>query len=113
MTSLKLYYFDLGGRAEPIRMALTLGKIPFEDIRVTREEHMKMKGEGKWPCGQIPVLEVDGKMLPQSNAILRYAGKLSGFYPEDAWMAAQCDAALDTSGDIVPKIVAVLMAPAD
>ncbi|CAN0418307.1 unnamed protein product, partial [Laminaria digitata] len=30
------------------------------------------------PNGQLPVLEVDGYVLPQSMAILRYVGKLSG-----------------------------------
>ena len=32
---INLYYFDLGGRAEVIRLALTLGGIKFNDIRLT------------------------------------------------------------------------------
>ena len=30
------------------------------------------------PNGQVPILEADGKVLPQSGAQLRYAGKLAG-----------------------------------
>lgn len=30
------------------------------------------------PNGQLPVLEIDGYVLPQSMAILRYVGKLGG-----------------------------------
>lgn len=41
--SLKLYYFDMAGRAEPIRLILTCGKVPFEDCRFPREEWAKLK----------------------------------------------------------------------
>ena len=30
------------------------------------------------PNGQLPILEVDGKILPQSGAQLRYVGKIAG-----------------------------------
>lgn len=43
------------------------------------------------PMGQLPILEVDGKKVCQSGALLRYAGKLAGLYPEDAWKALKVD----------------------
>ena len=111
MSALKLYYFDMAGRAEPIRMTLTLGKVAFEDIRLSQEEFGKLKQEGKFPLGQVPCLEIDGKMLPQSTAILRFAGRKAGFYPDDPLLAAKVDAAIDAGNDIVPKVVAVLFGP--
>jgi hypothetical protein len=40
---------------------------------------------------QVPVLEVDGMKLSQSQAIATYCGKLTGLYPADPWAAAKCD----------------------
>lgn len=41
--SLKLVYFNFGGRAESIRLALHVGGVAFEDIRITEEEFRKEK----------------------------------------------------------------------
>lgn len=42
---------------------------------------------------QVPQLEVDGKILQQSQAISTFCAKLAGLYPEDAWAAAKVDEA--------------------
>lgn len=86
MPTLKLYYFPLPGRAEVIRLILTYGKIPFEDYRFAHQEWPELKP--KMPYGQVPVLEVDGKMLAQSAAIEYYAASIAGLEPKDPWEAA-------------------------
>lgn len=92
--SLKLTYFDFhGGRGEAARLALSIGNVPFEDDRVPRDRWPGLKPET--PLRQLPVLEVDGKRITQSNAINRYVGKLAGLYPEDPWQAALADEACD------------------
>lgn len=40
---LKLYYFDMTGRAEPIRLILAAGQVPYEDCRFAREDWPKLK----------------------------------------------------------------------
>jgi glutathione S-transferase len=76
MAKLKLSYFDFhGGRGEPARLALPMGGIPFEDDRVPPSEWER--GKPNTPFGALPVLEVDGQTLAQSNAINRYVGKLT------------------------------------
>lgn len=37
MPSYKLFYFDMQGRAEPIRLALNHAGVPFEDVRMQHE----------------------------------------------------------------------------
>ena len=70
---MKVYYFDIMGRAEAIRMLLTYKKVDFEDVRLTKEQFGEMKAAGKFEFGQVPALELDdGTMLVQTVSILRY-----------------------------------------
>ena len=109
MPRLKLSYFDFhGGRGEPARLALSMGGIPFEDDRVPPSEWERRKPNT--PFGALPVLEVDGQTLAQSNAINRYVGKLTDLYPTDAWQAALCDEVMEAVEDISTKIAATTAA---
>jgi prostaglandin-H2 D-isomerase / glutathione transferase len=90
MPKLKLNYFDFhGGRAEPIRLALHIGGVAFEDHRFAHAEFAEVRKST--PFGQVPTLQVDGVQVTQCDSILRYAGKLAGLYPEDAFQALLCD----------------------
>ena len=56
---MKLYYLDMYGRAEPIRMLAYHAKIPnFEDVRFKMEEWPTQKFSGKFEFGQMPAIEV-------------------------------------------------------
>lgn len=99
MSSLKLTYFDFdGGRGEPIRLALVIGGIAFEDDRVTFADWAARKPHT--PFGALPLLDVDGEIISQSNAITRYVGRLAGLYPQNPWQAALCDEVMDAVEDI-------------
>jgi len=89
MPQYKLYYFDMRGLAEPIRLAFTQAGVPFEDVRVQRDDWPQQKE--KMPFGQMPVLEVDGKQLTQSMAILRYIARKHGLEADDEWDRAVGD----------------------
>ena len=45
-------------------------------------------------------MEVDGAIIPQSQAQMRYVGKIGGLYPTDPVQAAFADAAIDAVMDI-------------
>lgn len=110
MTKLKLTYFDFhGGRGEPARLALSIGGIQFEDDRVPTSDWEHRKAHT--PFGALPVLEVDGQTLAQSNAINRYVGKLADLYPTDPWQAALCDEVMEAVEDIGTKIAGTLFLP--
>lgn len=98
---LKLYYFDIKGKGEAIRLLAAYCGMEIEDYRFsTYSEFSKMKENGKLPFGQVPMLEVDGKhQIVQSAAILRYLSKIGGLYQDDCLLAAKVDAALDQEID--------------
>ena len=110
MPKLKLTYFDFhGGRGEPARLALSMGGISFEDDRLPPSDWQRRKPDT--PFGALPVLEVDGQTLAQSNAINRYVGKLTDLYPLDAWQAALCDEVMEAVEDINTKLAATFFLP--
>mmetsp|Transcript_17690 Transcript_17690/g.21456 ORF Transcript_17690/g.21456 Transcript_17690/m.21456 type:complete len:229 (-) Transcript_17690:166-852(-) len=104
---LKLVYFDIDGKGEPIRLLLNYLGVEFEDMRFkSREEFIKMKTDGTLAFGQVPALFVgEDAVIVQSVAILRYIGKLGrhlGFknlYPEDIIKAATVDFIMDFEAD--------------
>lgn len=98
MPSYKLTYFDSdGGRGEPVRIAFHAGGIAFEDHRISFAEFGKLRAGLRFKA--VPVLEIDGAAVTQSNAMCRYVGKLAGLYPEDAMQALYCDEVLDAVED--------------
>ncbi len=110
MPKIKLTYFDFhGGRGEPARLALAIGGIAFEDDRVPFSDWPQRKPQT--PFGAMPVLEVDGRIVTQSNTINRYVGKLADLYPSDPWHAALCDEAMDAVEDITTQTVATFDLP--
>ena len=105
IVSLHLRYFPFPGRAGAIRDAFNIGKIEFEDSHVPPQEFRTRRAAGEFPFGGLPVLDVEttsGKLCSaQSNAILRFAGRLSGLYPDDDPIRAlKVDEALDLGEDI-------------
>lgn len=59
---MKLFYFDVRGRAETSRLLLRLSETKFEDVKISAEDWgLKMKdvsptGQVRAPCGSAPSL---------------------------------------------------------
>ncbi|CAJ0581374.1 unnamed protein product, partial [Mesorhabditis spiculigera] len=116
MVHYKLHYFGLYARGEPIRQVFALAGQEFEDTRYSMEEWPQHKAD--MPFGQLPVLEVDGELLPQSMAILRFVGRRFGYAGKTDVEQAQVDAIADQFQDYFNEfkayfVVAVGFAPGD
>jgi glutathione S-transferase len=110
MPKLKLTYFDFpGGRGEVARIAFAIGNVPFEDDRVKLADWPTRKSTT--PFGRLPILEVDGREVAQSNGINRLVGKLTGLYPDDSFEAACCDEVMDAIEEITPKVDETIALP--
>ena len=58
MSEIKLHYFNIMGRGEPIRMMLTKASVEFEDCRYQggSEKWTEFKASGELEFGQMPML---------------------------------------------------------
>ena len=104
---IKIYYSHTPfWRAEVLRVSLFIKDIPFEDIRISREEFVHLIKTGFLPNGkkapfhQLPVIEAEGKIIGQTGAIARYCGKASNLYADDNLKAAKIDQIIDAASDI-------------
>lgn len=104
MAHYKLTYFDVdGGRGEAIRIALHAAGLAFEDDRITFPEFGALRERLRFNA--VPVLEIDGAAVTQSNAIGRYVAKLAGLYPTDDIEALYCDEVTGAIEDLTHYLV--------
>jgi glutathione S-transferase len=91
MSDFKLYQYSSSGNCYKIRLLMNMLNIPYEAIEVDilkkesrTEEFLKIN-----PNGRTPVLEHQGRFLPESNAALWYLAKNTEFLATDDFEAAQ------------------------
>ncbi|ESO99822.1 hypothetical protein LOTGIDRAFT_238691 [Lottia gigantea] len=105
MPNYKVHYFDSRGRAEIARILLTAAGQPFEDVRYTKEQWAEFKP--KTPFGQLPCLEVDGKLYGQSNAINSYLARQFGLYGKNDLDALQIDVVVGVQNDFATVMIKI------
>ncbi|GMR61435.1 hypothetical protein PMAYCL1PPCAC_31630, partial [Pristionchus mayeri] len=98
----KLTYFNLMGRAEPIRLLFAQAGVAFEDQRIDRADWPAMKSQ--MPYAQLPVLEVNGQKLSQSRAIERFLAKKFDLAGKDDWEQAKVDEMVMGVEDLLVKL---------
>jgi len=82
---IKLYRYALSGHAHRVELFLSLLGLPFEtvDVDLRRGEHKTPRFLALNPFGQVPVIDDDGEIVADSNAILTY---LALRYAPPSWL---------------------------
>ena len=105
----RFYYLDKRVKGEAIRLALVVGGLPFEDVRCSYEDVAAMRASGVLPFSQVPALQLVGNaeeeppMHAQSQALLRWAGRRGGLYPDAH--ALRIDAVTDTIVELYNEMI--------
>ncbi|WP_374351155.1 glutathione S-transferase family protein [Chitinimonas sp.] len=83
--AVKLYSFPLSGHAHRARLALSLLKVPTELIEVDlrKGEHKQASFLAMNSFGQVPVIDDNGTIVADSNAILVY---LASKFGDESWL---------------------------
>jgi glutathione S-transferase len=121
---MKLYDVTLSGHAHRARLFLGLLGIPYELIPVdlAAGEQNRPEFRALNPFGQVPVLDDDGVIIPDSNAILVYLAKKydrADWLPEDFEGAARVQRWLSVAagqiafGPCAARLVTLFGAPFD
>mmetsp|Transcript_1728 Transcript_1728/g.2625 ORF Transcript_1728/g.2625 Transcript_1728/m.2625 type:complete len:224 (-) Transcript_1728:122-793(-) len=101
--NITLHYWDFPfWRGECIRMALFYGEVSFHDER--HNNPLELHNQGKLSFGDMPILEVDGKILSQTHAIANYVSDLAGIKPQTPWMIAKVDEIICGCQDVTANL---------
>jgi glutathione S-transferase len=91
-TPIRLHRFRLSGHSHRVELLLSLLHLPFEIVDVPSGGHKTPEFLAWNRFGQVPVVEVDGLVLADSNAILVYLASVHDpdrtWYPADPATAA-------------------------
>lgn len=89
VSPIQLYRHSLSGHSHRVQLMLSLLQLPtqLQDVDLMKAAHKQADFLAMNPFGQVPVLEDNGVILSDSNAILLYLARTYGgdtWYPGDA-----------------------------
>ena len=102
--SITLHYFPSYGRAEVTRMLLHSQGQAFTNNHIDGASLEEFFGTGKAEFGQIPCLEIDGKVLVESRAIERYLLTKAGVQTNTPYEGYLNDSTISLLEDMMSKI---------
>src|SRR5262245_9309781 len=91
---MRVYGDRNSGNCQKVSITADFLKIPYRwiDIDITKNESRSDAFLKKSPMGQVPMIELDdGRVLAQSNAIIRYLAVGSSLLPADPFQQAKID----------------------
>ena len=91
---MKIYGDKGSGNCQKVSMTADFLKIPYQwvDVDIMKSQSRSDAFLRKSPMGQVPIIELaDGRVLAQSNAIIRYLAVGSSLLPADPFTQAKID----------------------
>jgi glutathione S-transferase len=101
-----LYYFGGRGMADQIRWMLAATDVSFTQKTIFLREHLQRLSQAQLPFGQLPLLQIDGIELVQSQAIIRYLATRSGLHGKNREEIAKCDMIAEAVKDLISPLTA-------
>lgn len=92
-----------------IALLLTIEHLYCQNELSKKVKTMSFQHVSEMPFGELPVLEVDGKLLSQSVALTRYLARKFNLAGKDEWESAQCDALIDGWEDFFHLALPVML----
>ncbi len=93
----QILYFDIRGRAEPIRLLLEDLGVVYVDRQVTLEEWASVRETT--PFRRMPVYTDNDLVIPEAFAIMYHLGRTHGLLGEDERARVRCDVTVEAWRD--------------
>lgn len=100
-----LYYFAGRGLADQVRWMLAASDISFTQKVISSREKFLQMAEMQLPFGQLPLLQIDGLELVQSQAIVRYIAKRGNLIGSSAEEELKADMIAESVRDLLSLAV--------
>ncbi len=110
-TKPQIVYFDIRGRAEPIRLLLEEMGAEYEDRQITLEDWPEIRPTT--PFGRMPIYRDGDVEIPETFAILRHLGRKYDLLGEDEASRIRCDVTIESWRDYGNRMAAVFGAKSD
>lgn len=104
----KLTHFNARGRAEIIRLIFAQAGVEFDDVRIERRSPAWAQLKEKAPFGQLPLLEVEGVTICQSQTIARFLARKFGLAGKTDIDQARADMIVDCIADTIKPVLKFL-----
>ena len=93
----ELVYFDIRGRAEPIRLLLEEVGAPYEEHQITMEGWGAIRADT--PFRRLPIYREGDLEIPETFAILNHLGRKFDLLGEDEAACIRCDVTIEAWKD--------------
>jgi glutathione S-transferase len=91
--------------ADQVRWLLAATQVSFTQRRVSDRESFLRLSDSLLPFQQLPVLQIDGQVLAQSQAMVRYLAKRGDIAGTSSLQAVQMDMLAEYIGDMLGQLM--------